>query len=822
MEPDSDPESTMEGRDCEEVSDLVNRSGIKRAGDAVGRDFELDSDKIRAKKVRVRVSEASDGISGAVDGEKTVVLTGSRTAGIELLSGSTEEEDRVLTGDHVRGVDGGKGGFGGEGKENAGLLEEVDNASRSVENREPGFGGEEDRGLAGREACADRGFDLNMPALEMEEWRGAICFQSSRIVETVDISSDESENEGEKVVDWTVSRGKGKEIEKELTAECISGFELGLGTMGIDGVAGADSSINGVRRYSREEKGKAKVVESWLSLGYSPAHLDIEPERQELIEPVVSGIKIYDTSHQVDTSQSQRIENLEFAEIPELANTTVVQARVRAGTVRHREFFSRQARRYAQANARGEGHNQESPEQEGKALETNVEVEDWQSPFGTALKMIKEQKSKRGAEQLINWKPSGDRDHNVSIPLVPSLLDLSLKVLAENAEAIVSLDPVPDALKHRLTDMLCDSRKMTAHVLDLIVRGSPTQIRVKDCSWMTEEHFTKAFGSIDTKNLRVLQLDLCGQCVLDVILGKTIAQSANSLPSLGVVSLRGACRLSDIALKALVVSAPALCSINLSQCSLLTYASIDVLADSLGSILRELYIDDCQRIDAKLIIPALKKFQRLEVLSVAGIQTVCDEFISHIVTTHGRNIKDLDLSNCVKLTDNSLKVIGNSCNELCTLNISNLHALTDLGLQYIANGCRAIQTLHLCRNGFSDEAVAAFLEASGEFLKELALNNVIKVGPRTALSLAKCSKNLLSLDLSWCRRMTSEGLGLIVDNCRSLKQLKLFGCTQITDVFLNGHSNSVVRIIGLKLSPILEHVKMLEAGAVLLRYSPLP
>ncbi|KAK3041747.1 hypothetical protein RJ639_000671, partial [Escallonia herrerae] len=640
----------------------------------------------------------------------------------------------------------------------------------SVKNQEPGFGGEEDRVLAGREACADWRFDLNVPALEMDEWRGDICFQSSRIVETVDISSDESENEGEKVVDWT--------------------FDYGL------------------QRYTREEKGKAKVVESWLSLGYSPLHLDIEPERQELIEPVVSGIKIYDTSHQVDTSQLQRIKNLEFAGIPELANMMVVQARVRAATVRHHEFFSQQACRYAQANVHGEGHNQVSPEQEGKALETNVEVEDWQSPFGTALKMIKEQKLKRGAEQLINWKPSEDRDHNISIPLVPSLLDLSLKVLAENAEAVVSLDPVPDALKHRLTDMLCDSRKMTAHVLDLIVRGSPTQIRIKDCSWMTEEHFTKAFGSIDTKNLRckqVLQLDLCGQCVLDVILSKTIAQSPNSLPSLGVVSLRGACRLSDIALKALVVSAPALCSINLSQCSLLTYASIDVLADSLGSILRELYVDDCQQIDAMLIIPALKKFQRLEVLSVAGIQTVCDEFISHIVTTHGRNIKDLDLSNCVKLTDNSLKVIGNSCNELCTLNISNLHPLTDF-----------------------DEAVAAFLEASGESLKELALNNVIKVGPRTALSLAKCSKNLLSLDLSWCRRITSEGLGLIVDSYRSLKQLKLFGCTQvcllleITDVFLNGHSNSVVRIIGLKLSPILEHVKMLEAGAILLRYSPLP
>lgn len=37
----------------------------------------------------------------------------------------------------------------------------------------------------------------------------------------------------------------------------------------------------------------------------------------------------------------------------------------------------------------------------------------------------------------------------------------------------------------------------------------------------------------------------------------------------------------------------------------------------------------------------------------------------------------------------------------------------------------------------------------------------------------------MSLDLSWCRRLTDEALGMIVDSCLSLKLLKLFGCTQV-------------------------------------------
>ncbi|CAK9172153.1 unnamed protein product, partial [Ilex paraguariensis] len=198
----------------------------------------------------------------------------------------------------------------------------------------------------------------------------------------------------------------------------------------------------------------------------------------------------------------------------------------------------------------------------------------------------------------------------------------------------------------------------------------------------------------------VLQLDLCGQCVLDYVFGKTLTRSSNCLPGLGIISLRGACRLTDTGLKALVASAPSLQSINLGKCSLLTQTSIYTLADSLGSILRELYLDYCPSVDAMNIAPAFKKFGHLQLLSVAGIETVCDEFVSDIITACGSSIKELDLADCPKLTNYSMKVIGNTCSELCSLNISNLHRLTDMGIQYLANGCRSIQTLKLCRNKF--------------------------------------------------------------------------------------------------------------------------
>lgn len=145
----------------------------------------------------------------------------------------------------------------------------------------------------------------------------------------------------------------------------------------------------------------------------------------------------------------------------------------------------------------------------------------------------------------------------------------------------------------------------------------------------------------------MLQLDQCGCCLPDYTLSATLAHSLNSLPALTTVSLKGAYRLSDDGLKALVSSAPSITSINLSQCSLLTSVGICSLANSLKSVLRELYIDDCLEIDAMLILPALLKLEHLEVLSLGGIQTICDKFISEIVSVHGCRIKELGLAGCM-------------------------------------------------------------------------------------------------------------------------------------------------------------------------------
>lgn len=630
---------------------------------------------------------------------------------------------------------------------------------------------------------------------------GAGIAQCSGEIILIDSDKDQSDH------DLLVNKGGDKAKTEDIGGRFVYGSKGSFG-LGLEEVG---PSVCGSRR---EEKRK-----EWLSLSSNPV-LDVGSESENSTDIIISSL--YKLKEEVT------IINKEFQPEEEVMSYPPRRARaLEQESQRRREKYYEIAREQAHQYAHYESSSQDN---EKLSLDDDMDLEDIDGPFSTALKVITERNLRLNAkrnslsddgrsESLIQWVPSSDAS-NISLHPVPSLLDQCTKMLAKNASAIVSLECVPDSLKHQLSQLVCDSRKMDVHFMGLLISGSPTEIRVRNCSWMTEEQLTNIFRVCDTTNLTVLQLDLCGRCMTDYILHESLAREVNSLPSLAAISLRGACRFSDKGLTSLVKSAPLLQSINLSQCSLISSKGICSLTDSLGCTLRELYIDDCETIDPVLILPALKQFKHMEVLSVAGIK-IYDDFVCEIVDAHGPHMKELVLANCVKLTNISLKHIGRTCSNLRALDLSNLQNLTDRGLQFLANGCRSIEALKLCRNNFSDEAIAAFLEASGSSLNELSLNNIRKVGPSTAFSLAKCSNKLLSLDLSWCRNITDEALGLIVDSCFSLRLLKLFGCTQITDMFLNGHSNSLVRILGLKLTPILEHLYVLEPQRAPLRYSPL-
>jgi DNA repair protein RAD7 len=142
-------------------------------------------------------------------------------------------------------------------------------------------------------------------------------------------------------------------------------------------------------------------------------------------------------------------------------------------------------------------------------LEMELDLDDSQSPFSLALEAIKMRQTVRKgsltgfSESLFKWVPAKAKDCDALKRDVPTLLDLSLNALAKNADAIVSLEHVPDKLRHRLSQLVSDCGVVDAHFVELLARGSPTEIRLRNISRLTEEEFSKIFSVCDTKDLTV-------------------------------------------------------------------------------------------------------------------------------------------------------------------------------------------------------------------------------------------------------------------------------------------------------------------------------
>ncbi|MED6192985.1 hypothetical protein PIB30_014971 [Stylosanthes scabra] len=499
----------------------------------------------------------------------------------------------------------------------------------------------------------------------------------------------------------------------------------------LGGENGGGGSCSGLGRLNREEKMKGPVMEiDFLANAF-------HDEAFRAPRPENHGIPI------------------EISDDDDDDEVMIYQSPQEFVSSRRRERF----RDIAKENASRFARFLPDAKDESSSREPRVEppVDEGSTPFWKALKFIKD-KGKKNVQNE-SWTPKWN--HMRPRIKVPSLKEMCLKILARNADAIVSLDGVPDDLRHSLSQLICDSHRMDTHFFELLVKGSPTEIRLRDCSWMSEDQFTESLKACDTTKLEVLQLDQCGRCIPDYVVTKSPRWL--HLPRLVSLSLTGACRLSDKGLHVLVSSAPALRSVNLSQCSLLTSASINILADSLGPLLKELYLDHCQNIDAALILPALKALEHLEVLSLAGMETICDRFIKDYIIARGHNMKELILKDCVKLTDVSIKVIAEHCPLLCVLDLENLPNLSDLSIGYLANSCRALHTLKLPCSAFSDEAIAAFVVIIGESLKELSLNKIKKVcwlyiycltaSPKKIYCLTECHSIIFFLGACTCRRI---------------------------------------------------------------------
>ncbi|KAL9362841.1 hypothetical protein Peur_045626 [Populus x canadensis] len=194
--------------------------------------------------------------------------------------------------------------------------------------------------------------------------------------------------------------------------------------------------------------------------------------------------------------------------------------------------------------------------------------------------------------------------------------------------------------------------------------------------------------------------------------------------------------------------------------------------------LESLNLNGCQKISDKGIEAITSTCSKLKVFSIYWNVRVTDIGIKHVVE-NCKQIVDLNLSGCKNISDKALQLIAENYQELESLNLTRCIKLTDGGLQQILSKCSFLQSLNLyALSSFTDKAYKKI--SSLPHLEFLDLCGAQNLSDEGLSCIAKC-KNIVSLNLTWCVRVTDVGVVAIAEGCTSLEFLSLFGIVGVTD-----------------------------------------
>lgn len=88
--------------------------------------------------------------------------------------------------------------------------------------------------------------------------------------------------------------------------------------------------------------------------------------------------------------------------------------------------------------------------------------------------------------------------------------------------------------------------------------------------------------------------------------------------------------------------------------------------------------------------------------------------------------------------------------------------------------------------------------AANGSMKRLNISSMEQIrGPLLRKLATLCQNTLEKLDISFCRNIPENAIGLLADACFNLSSLTVFGVSQLTTRFVNGHRNDNMNLIGL-------------------------
>ncbi|KAJ0408186.1 hypothetical protein ATCC90586_006496 [Pythium insidiosum] len=309
--------------------------------------------------------------------------------------------------------------------------------------------------------------------------------------------------------------------------------------------------------------------------------------------------------------------------------------------------------------------------------------------------------------------------------VVPPLQELALRCLAHHIELLPTLEYVDPTARHQVATAVVKARRMKPTVLPLFVFPGVREIVIPDCSNIDEATFLKTLQDCTAEGLSLTTFSLsCNQRITS-----SAINYFSELQFLHTLSLSECPQLDDSALSALLGM----------------------------TTLRSLELNQMERITDSFIIALTAKLPDLE---------------------------DFSLARCSQLTDIAIRATLESCRKLRVLDISDLCDLTDDCLEPVRRLGHGLRHVSICRClGLTDLSVDHIAVGANAYLERLEMSSVSECTDDAIKSLQQhCKTSLSDLDISFCRKISEDSLGIFTDEAEQLKRLVLWGCTQMLEL----------------------------------------
>uniref|UniRef100_A0A1A9ZKV0 F-box domain-containing protein n=1 Tax=Glossina pallidipes TaxID=7398 RepID=A0A1A9ZKV0_GLOPL len=248
-----------------------------------------------------------------------------------------------------------------------------------------------------------------------------------------------------------------------------------------------------------------------------------------------------------------------------------------------------------------------------------------------------------------------------------------------------------------------------------------------------------------------------------------------SVPALNSLNLSGCFNVTDVNLgHAFSVDLPNLKILDLSLCKQITDTSLGRIAQHLKNL---------QTLDLGIgHLAGLNKATaegnlELEFLGLQDCNRLSDEALGHIAQGL-TSLKSINLSFCLSITDSGLKHLARMP-KLEQLNLNSCDNISDIGMAYLTESGSNLNSLDVsfCVK-ISDQALTHIAQGLYQ-LRSLSLNHC-QITDQGILKIAKALPELEHLNIGQCEGITDKGLQTLAEELLNLKTIDLYGCNKLS------------------------------------------